>query len=206
MGQLSRNRNYDLILKHFACMWILTVVGVLIALVLPFWLVVTLAIIGVGLIVLIFLMQLGHIILYYAIPFLLGMLHFLLLVLFIDWFGKALVLSVFIGTVIIFLLLTILGLKLIAEITDSFIYLFAVIIVFVVFSFIYIFIPISSVVLLVIAGLVVLLLAIYTVYDLNNMRNNFVRDSEVIAIALGLYLNFIALALNASQMTKKIKR
>ena len=203
MGQISRNRNYDLILKHFAVMWILTVLGALIAIVLPMWIVVTVSIVCIGLLVLIYVTRLANVILYYLIPFFMGVVHFLLITLLIGWLGKALVLSVFIGTVIIFLVLAFVGLKLIAEISDSAIYAISVGIVFVVFAFIYIFIPISSHVILVLAGLFVLLFALYTVYDLNNIRKNFARDNEVIGVALGLYLNFLNVFFNIVEVTKK---
>ncbi|WP_161946601.1 Bax inhibitor-1 family protein [Ureibacillus xyleni] len=190
-------------MKHFAVMWILTVIGALIAIILPMWTVVTLSIVCIGLLVLIYLTKLANVILYYVIPLFMGVFHFLLITLFIGWLGKALVLSVFIGTVIIFLLLAFLGLKLISEITDTAIYAIAVLIVFVVFAFIYIFIPISSTIILILAGLFVLLFAIYTVYDLNNIRKTFARDNEVIAIALGLYLNFLNVFFNLVEVTKK---
>lgn len=208
MAYISRNRNFNFILKHFVFMWVLTILGVLLATMLPYSIVIPLAILSIALLVSTYLMQkiqLPNIILY-LIPFLLGMLEFLIMIIFIEWLGTALVVSVYIGTVVIFLLLAILGLKLTFDIPDMANYLFTVLTVFVVFAFIYIFIPISSAFFLILCGLFVLLFALYTVYELNVMRHNFVRDSEVIVIALGLYLNFINMFLNIREFANYIKK
>ncbi|WP_185807840.1 Bax inhibitor-1 family protein [Lysinibacillus telephonicus] len=205
---MSRNRNFNFILKHFVFMWVLTILGVLLATMLPYSIVIPLAILSIVLLVSTYLMQkiqLPNIILY-LIPFFLGMLEFLIMIVFIEWLGTALVISVYIGTIIIFLLLAFLGLKLTFEVPDMANYLLTILSVFVVFAFIYIFIPISSSFFLILCGLFVLMFALYTVYELNIMRNNFVKDSEVIVIALGLYLNFINMFLNIREFTNHIRK
>ncbi|MFP3918263.1 Bax inhibitor-1 family protein [Lysinibacillus telephonicus] len=208
MTYMSRNRNFNFILKHFVFMWVLTILGVLLATMLPYSIVIPLAILSIVLLVSTYLMQkiqLPNIILY-LIPFFLGMLEFLIMIVFIEWLGTALVISVYIGTIIIFLLLAFLGLKLTFEVPDMANYLLTILSVFVVFAFIYIFIPISSSFFLILCGLFVLMFALYTVYELNIMRNNFVKDSEVIVIALGLYLNFINMFLNIREFTNHIRK
>lgn len=205
---MSRNRNFNFILKHFAFMWILTILGVLIAMMLPYSIVIPLAILSIVLLAITYLVQkiqLPNFILY-LIPFFVGMLEFLFIILFIEWLGTALVISVYVGTVIIFLLLALLGLKFASGLPDLATYLITVLIVFVVYAFIYIFIPISSGFFLVLCALFALMFALYTVYEINSMRSNFVKDSEVIGIALGLYLNFINLFLNFRVLTNYIRK
>lgn len=204
MGQISRNRNYDLILKHFILMWVLTVIGVLFALLLPISVVILLSIICIGMIVITFLMRLGSAIIF-IIPFLMGILHFLLLVILIEWLGAALVVSVFIGTIIVFLLLAFIGMRYIIVVADVLIYFFTVLIVFVVFGFIYIFIPVSSTFFLVVAGIIVLVFALYTVYEIDVMRNHYIRESEILFFALKLYLNLIYLVIEIGISSKKFR-
>lgn len=204
MGQISRNRNYDLILKHFILMWVLTVIGVLFALLLPISVVILLSIICIGMIVITFLMRLGSAIIF-IIPFLMGILHFLLLVILIEWLGAALVVSVFIGTIIVFLLLAFIGMRYIIVVADVLIYFFTVLIVFVVFGFIYIFIPVSSTFFLVVAGIIVLAFALYTVYEIDVMRNYYIRESEILFFALRLYLNLIYLVIELGISSKKFR-
>ena len=202
MGQYRRNRNYDLIIVHFIGMWVLTVIGVLIALLLPISVAIILALLGIGMIVLTFMMRLGSMVIY-VIPLLMGVLHFLLLVILIDWLGAALIVSVFVGTVIIFLVIGFLGIKLIEYgISEALMYAFTILIVFVVFAFIYIFIPISSPFFLVLAGIFVLAFALYTVYELDCLRSNLIRDGEILFFALRLYLNLAFIVLNIIMSSK----
>ncbi|MEK9197920.1 hypothetical protein ACH0B5_05950 [Ureibacillus sp. 179-F W5.1 NHS] len=204
MGQISRNRNYDLILKLFILMWILTVVGVLFALLLPISVVILLSIICIGMIVFTFIMRLGSVIIF-IIPFLMGVLHFLFLVILIEWLGAALVVSVFIGTILIFLLIALIGMRFVIVISDVLIYFFTVLIVFVVFGFIYIFIPVSSTFFLVVAGIFVLAFALYTVYEIDVMRSHYIRESEIILFALRLYLNLLYVVIEIGLSSKKFR-
>ena len=184
-------------------MWVLTVIGVLIALLLPISVAIILALLGIGMIVLTFMMRLGSMIIY-VIPLLMGVLHFLLLVILIDWLGAALIVSVFVGTVIIFLVIGFLGIKLIEYgISEALMYAFTILIVFVVFAFIYIFIPISSPFFLVLAGIFVLAFALYTVYELDCLRSNLIRDGEILFFAFRLYLNLAFIVLNIMMASKR---
>lgn len=204
MGHVGRNRHFDLMLMHFVGMWILTVIGVLFAILLPFSVVILLSIISIGFIIITFLMRLSSVIIY-LIPFLLGILHFLVLILLIELFGAALIVSVFIGTVIIFLLIAFVGLKLIAQFPGGMIYLFTVLIVFTVFAFIFIFIPVNSTFFLVLAGLIVLAFALYTVYELDLICHNHIRESEIILLALKLYLNLAYLVIEIILSSKRFR-
>ncbi|XKG23572.1 hypothetical protein LG296_07205 [Ureibacillus chungkukjangi] len=141
-------------------------------------------------------MRLGNFIIF-LIPILFGVLHFLLLIILIDWLGAALIISVFVATLIIFLTIAFMGIKLIEyQISEALMYAFTILIVFVVFAFIYIFIPVSSPFFLVVAGIFVLAFALYTVYELDSIRNNFIRENEVLFFALRLYLNLAYIVIN----------
>ena len=196
MGHYRRNRNYDLIIFYFVGMWILSVIGLLVALLLPISIVIILSLLGIALVVLTFLMRLGNFIIF-LIPILFGVLHFLLLIILIDWLGAALIISVFIATLIIFFVIAFMGIKLIEyQISEALMYAFTILIVFVVFAFIYIFIPVSSPFFLVVAGIFVLAFSLYTVYELDSIRNNIIRENEVLFFALRLYLNLAYIVIN----------
>lgn len=139
------------------------------------------------------------------IPFLMGIFLFWISLLFIELLGAVLVLSVFIATVVIFLSLAVIGMTLKTDISNWGVYLFTVLIVVVIFSIIYIFIPVESTVLLIFAGICVLLFALYTVYDFNLIRNGYIREKEVIAMALSLYLNFINIFVNLLEVVWRLK-
>lgn len=207
MRKFGRNRNIDLILKHFTCMWILTVIGVFIGTLLPPTIVIPLSITCLILLIITSFLRsirLANFILY-SIPFLMGILLFWVTQFFINVIGKELVLSVFIGTTIIFLLLALLGLKMNKDMSNWGTYLFAVLVVIIVFSIIFMFVPISNTVGLVFAGLCVLLFALYTVYDFNLIRHNYVRDDDVIGMALNLYLDFVNLFTNILEIIWRIR-
>ncbi|KGR74027.1 Bax inhibitor-1 family protein [Ureibacillus sinduriensis] len=196
MGKFKKNKNYDLIIFYFIGMWVLSVIGLLVALLLPISVVIILALLGIGLAVVTFMWRLGNMMVF-LIPILFGVLHFLLLIILIDWLGAALIISVFIGTIVIFLTVAFLGIKLIEySISEALMYSFTILIVFVVFAFIYIFIPVSSPFFLVVAGIFVLAFALYTVYELDCIRNEFIRENEVLFFALRLYLNLAFIVIN----------
>lgn len=179
MGHYRRNRNYDLIIFYFVGMWVLSVIGMLVALLLPLSIVIILSLLGIALVVLTFLMRLGNFIIFDS--YIVWRTAFLLLIILIDWLGAALIISVFIATLIIFLTIAFMGIKLIEyQISEALMYAFTILIVFVVFAFIYIFIPVSSPFFLVVAGIFVLAFALYTVYELDSIRNNFIRENEVL--------------------------
>lgn len=184
-------------------MWVLSVIGLLVALLLPISVVIILALLGIGLAIITFMWRLGNMLIF-LIPILFGVLHFLLLIILIDWLGAALIISVFIGTIIIFLTIAFLGMKLIEySISEALMYAFTILIVFVVFAFIYIFIPISSPFFLVVAGIFVLAFALYTVYELDCIRNEFIRENEVLFFALRLYLNLAFIVINIIASNRK---
>lgn len=207
MGQSVRNRNFDVILKHFACMWLLTCLGLGIGLFLPSSIVLPLSIVCLILLIIVVFIRsfyLANFILY-SIPFLMGILLFWVVSFFIDVLGKEFVFSVFIGTIVIYLMLAFIGLKMSRDIANWGQYLMAVLLIVLVFSIIYFFIPISNTFALIIAIICVALFSLYTVYDFNQIRHNHVRDEEVVRMALSIYLNFVNLFSNLLEVIWRIR-
>ncbi|RKJ31278.1 BAX inhibitor (BI)-1/YccA family protein, partial [Butyricicoccus sp. 1XD8-22] len=124
---------------------------------------------------------------------------------FIEWIGADLVLTVFICTIIIFIGLAGIGLKLERDISDWGSVLFAALFVLIVFSIVFIFFPVSNTFLLVLAGLFVLVFAVYTVFDFNMIRHNHVKEADVVWMALNLYLNFINLFTNLLEVVARYR-
>ncbi|BDH61269.1 membrane protein [Lysinibacillus sp. PLM2] len=208
MRQYARNHNLKLILQHFAVMWVLTVVGVVFGMWLPSTIVIPLSFICMMLLFVAFFMRgvrLSNFILY-LIPPLMGVMLFWITQFFIEWIGEDLVLTVFICTIIIFIGLAGIGLKLERDISDWASVLFAALFVLIVFSIVFIFFPVSNTFLLVLAGLFVLVFAVYTVFDFNMIRHNHVKDSDVVWMALNLYLNFINLFTNLLEVVARYRQ
>lgn len=207
MGHYVRNRNFDLILKHFACMWLLTCLGLVIGMFLPSSIVLPLSIICLVLLIFVVFIRsfyLANFILY-SIPFLMGILLFWVMQFFIDVLGKEFVFAVFVGTIIIYLVLAFIGMTLKADITSWGQYLMAVLLIVIVFSVIYLFVPFSSTFALIIAIICVALFSLYTVYDFNQIRYGHVRDEDVVRMALSIYLNFINLFTNILEVIWRIR-
>ncbi|RHW39498.1 hypothetical protein D1B33_01240 [Lysinibacillus yapensis] len=198
-----KHGNYDLIIMYFVGMWVLTIIGLLVAILLPISIIILLSIIGIGLIVITFWLRIGNLLIFF-IPLLMGVFAFLVLIIFIEWLGAALIVSVFVGTVVIFLTVAFLSIKLIEYGTsEAIMYAITILIVFVVFAFIYIFIPVSSPFFLVVAGIFVLAFALYTVYEIDNIRSKYVKENEVLFFALRLYLNLAYIVLSLIVSSRK---
>ncbi|MEB2280983.1 Bax inhibitor-1 family protein [Lysinibacillus xylanilyticus] len=203
----AKNQNLNKILKHFAFMWVLTVVGMYIATLLPPAIVMPISIIAlVLLIIVIFVrnLKLANSIMY-TIPFLMGILLFWTTQFYIVELGQQLVLLVFVATVAIFIVLALIGMMMNKDISNWGSYLFTVLIVVIVFSLAFMFFPVSNLVALIIAGITVLLFSLYTVYDFNRIRHNHVSDAEVVGMALNLYLDFINLFVNLLEVIWRLK-
>jgi len=188
-------------------MWLLTCLGLGFGVFLPSSIVLPLSIICIVLLMIVIFIRTLYIATFilYSIPFLTGILMFWVVQFFIDVLGKAFVFSVFIGTVLIYLLLALIGLKMSRNLANWGQYLLAVLLIIVVFSVIYYFIPISSTFALVIAIICVALFSLYTVYDFNQIRHNYVRDEDVVRMALSIYLNFINLFSNLLEVAWRIR-
>ena len=207
MAYTNRNQNLNKILKHFTFMWVLTAIGIFVATLLPPTVIMPLSILCIILLIIacfVRSLKLANSIMY-AIPFLMGILLFWTTQFFMDKLGSQLVLVVFGATVIIFITLALIGMMMNKDIANWGSYLFTVLIVVLVFSVIFMFIPVSNMIGLMIAAVSVLLFSLYTVYDFNRIRHNYVSDEEVIGMALNLYLDFINLFTNLLEVIWRFK-
>ena len=207
MAITRRNRNLNSVLKHFAFMWGLTIVGLFIATLLPRAIIMPLSIICIVLLIItcfVRSVKLANSIMY-AIPLLMGILLFWTTQFFVGELGKELVLLVFGATVAIFIVLALIGTMMRADISNWGSYLFTVLIVIIVFSLIFMFVPVSNMVALILAAMTVLLFSVYTVYDFNQIRHNYVADEQIIRMALNLYLNFINLFTHLLEVIWRVK-
>ncbi|WP_374966306.1 Bax inhibitor-1 family protein [Lysinibacillus sp. RS5] len=207
MAYANRNHNLNKILKHFAFMWVLTVIGMYIATFLPPAIIMPISIITIVLLIIacfVRSLKLANSIMY-TIPFLMGITLFWTTQFFIAELGQQLVLLVFVATVAIFIVLALVGMMMNKDISNWGSYLFTVLIVVLVFSLVFMFIPVSNIVGLIIAGVTVLLFSLYTVYDFNRIRHNHVSDDEVVGMALNLYLDFINLFTNLLEVIWRLK-
>ena len=207
MAITRRNRNLNNVLKHFAFMWALTVFGMWIATLLSPSIALPLSLICLVLIIItcfVRSIKLANSILY-SIPFLMGILLFWTTQFFIGELGQEIVLLVFGASVIIFILLALIGMKMSADMSNWGSYLFTVLLVVLVFSLIFMFVPVSNMIALVLAAITVLLFSVYTVYDFNQIRHNYVSDDQVVRMAFNLYLDFINLFTNLLEVIWRIK-
>ncbi len=208
MVYTGRNRNVNVILQHFAIMWILTVVGVLLGMWLPSSVVTPLSLICVMMVILTCFfrsVRLPDIVLY-LIPFLTGVMLTWISILFIEILSAELIITVFISTVIIFSLLAVIGIRIPGDLPDKGSLIFAVIFVMIVFSFVFIFFPVENAFLLFLFAIFELVIVMYTVYDFNIIRNNYVRDEDVVYTALNLYLDLINLFANLIEVARRSRR
>ena len=203
---MMRNQNLSLVLKHFMYMWILTAVGLFIGTLLPPAIILPISIITIVLLIVVIFVRsvrLANTIIYF-IPLLVGISLFWTTQFYINELGELLVLSVFIGTIIIFILLGLVGLM-IRDISGIGSYLFGALIVIIVFSIIFMFVPVGNTVALILAAVAVLLFTIYTIYDFNRISHNHVSEDQVVRMALNLYLDFINLFLNILEVLWRLK-
>nr|WP_106784500.1 Bax inhibitor-1 family protein [Lysinibacillus timonensis] len=207
MAHFARNQNIKLILQHFLAMWVLTVIG----LVIGSWLssiVTPLSIICLILIFVTFFMRsirLGDLVLY-VLPFLMGILLLWVAPLFSYFFGNDLLITVFICTVIIFIILGVVGLKLEQDIPDTVSILFTAILTIVVFSVVFIFFAVDNTFLLLLAAILVLFFAVFTVYTFNSIRRSYIKDADVVWMALNLYFSLINLLANLSEVAARMRK
>lgn len=205
MVYAGRNRNVNTILQHYAVMWGLTLIGVLFGTWLPSSIVNPLSLVCFVLIVVSCFIK--HIKLpdpiLYIIPFLTGIMYFWIYLFLVDFLGEDLLITVFISTAIIFILLTVAGLKIPGNVTETMSIIFTALVVIFVFSVVFIFFPVENTFLLFLAAMFVLLTAIYTVYEFTIICSNYVRDVEVIGVAIYLYLSFFNLLANIIAVVRR---
>lgn len=199
-------QNFRKIMFHFMMMWLLTAAGLFVGTLLPPAIIMPISILTIVLIIIsIFIrsLRLMNTILY-AIPFLVGITLFWSTQFYINKLGEELVFAVFIGTILIFVLLAIIGICL-PDLSPIGNYLLGILIVVFLFSLIFIFVPVSNMIMLILAAVTVLLFVVYTVYDFNQIKHNHVSDHETVSMALNLYLDFINLFINILEIIWRLK-
>lgn len=198
--------NFQKIMFHFMCMWVLTTVGLFFGSLLPPTFMLLISVFTILLLIMTFVVRKNYTVhkILYSLPFLIGITLFWSTQFYIDQLGEMLVFAVFIGTVVIFILLAIIGMCLpnISVIAHQ---LLGALIVVIVFTILFNFITIGNTVLLILAAFTVLIFSIYTIYDFNRIKHQQVNEDEVIGMALNLYLNFINLFLNILEVIFRIK-
>lgn len=201
-----KNRILSLVLKQFTWMWALTGVGLFIGSLLSPKIVFPISLITIVLLIVVFFVRnIDFInIIVYILPILVGITLFWTTQFYIEQLGNALVFGVLIGTILVFVLLGIIGIM-IPDISAIGNYLIVTLLVLIIFSILFMFFPIGNTVLLVLAGIAVLLFALYTVYDFNQIRHGYVREREVSLMALNLYLDFINLFVNILQFISRLR-
>ena len=201
-----KNRILSLVLKQFTWMWALTGVGLFIGSLLSPKIIFPISLITIVLLIVVFFVRnLDFInIIVYILPILVGITLFWTTHFYIEQLGNALVFGVFIGTILVFVLLGLIGIM-IPDISEIGNYLIVTLLVLIIFSILFMFFPIGNTVLLVLAGIAVLLFSLYTVYDFNQIRHGYVRERDVSLMALNLYLDFINLFVNILQFISRLR-
>lgn len=201
-----KNKILSLVLKQFTLMWALTGVGLFIGSLLPPTIIFPISILTIILLIVVFFVRSVSFIniIVYILPILIGITLFWTTQFYIEQLGSALVFGVLIGTILVFVLLGLIGMM-IPDISAIGNYLLVTLLVLIIFSILFMFFPIGNTVLLVLAGIAILLFALYTVYDFNQIRHGYVREREVSLMALNLYLDFINLFVNLLQFISRLR-
>ncbi|OCS90902.1 hypothetical protein A6K76_01430 [Caryophanon latum] len=194
------------VMRTFALMWALTAVGLWLGSMLPESVRLPVSIgTFILLIIMIFVRKVRILnAMAYAIPVLIGITLFWTTQFYIEQLGTQLVLTVFGATIAMFVLLGVIGWAM-PDIHHMGSYLFAALLVLIVFMFIFISVPVSNVVALGFACAVVLLFVLYTIYDFNQMRYGHIEEQEVVVHALNLYLDFINLFVRVLEIVWRAK-
>lgn len=194
------------VMRSFALMWLLTAVGLWLGTLLPES--VRLPVAVTTFVLLIIMMFVRKVRIYntlaYLIPLLIGITLFWTTQFYIAELGEQLVFTVFIATIGLFALLGLVGWML-PDISPIGNYLFGVLLVAIVFSIIFIFVPVSNIVMLIFAMVIILIFVLYTIYDFNQIRHEHISKEDVVGHALGLYLDFINLFVRILEVIWRLK-
>ncbi|MBG9693247.1 hypothetical protein ABD91_21145 [Lysinibacillus sphaericus] len=196
LDKANISENHKKVLKHFSFMWVLTGAGIYVGTLVPPIVALIAGILAILILILaVFAEGLRrNPITYHSVPFLLGIGLWFTTTFYIDKMGAGTVLSIFIGTVVLFILLGVIG-HFMRDISGWGKYLFFALIGLILFSVLGAFIA-SNLFATIMAGLGIVLFSLYTIYDFNEMAYYPISDEEAPAVALGLYLDFINLFLD----------
>ena len=198
--------NFQLVMRHFMMMWVITAIGMFVGTFLSPNVLLPISLITIFLLIIVIFIRSIRVLntILYCIPFLVGITLFWSTQFYIEQLGSTLVFAVFIGTVVIFISLGIIGIMM-KDLSAFGAYLFGALIVLLVFSVIFIFVPVSNTIMVVLAGLIVLVFALYTIHDFNQIKHNYVGEKETVAMALNLYLDFVNIFLRLLEIIWRLK-
>ena len=199
-------KNFQRVMWHFMIMWVITAVGMIVGTFLAPSVLLPISLITIFLLIIVIFIRSIRIMntILYCIPFLVGITLFWSTQFYIEELGGALVFAVFIGTVVVFISLGIIGIMM-KDLSAFGSYLFGALIVLLVFSLIFIFVQVSNMIMIVLAGLTVLVFALYTIYDFNHIKHNHVSEEATVSMALNLYLDFVNMFLRILEIIWRVK-
>ncbi len=199
-------KNFQRVMWHFLIMWVITAVGMMVGTFLSPSVLLPISLMTIFLLIIVIFIRSIRIIntILYCIPFLVGITLFWSTQFYIEELGRALVFAVFIGTVVVFISLGIIGIMM-KDLSAFGSYLFGALIVLLVFSLIFIFVQVSNTIMIVLAGLTVLVFALYTIYDFNQIKHNYVSEDATVSMALNLYLDFVNIFLRILEIIWRVK-
>ena len=196
-------QQFNKVLQFFTVLWIFTIIGLLIGTVLPQVFILPLSI--VTLILLIAMMfsrtmrRLGRFI-SIIVAILVGITFYSALNFYLGALGGGVVLLILGTTAIIFIAAGLYGYYTKRDFTNKGSILFILLVGLIAFSIIAIFVKFSSVVWIFVSALGVIVFTVYTIFDMNRIAKQPIKDEDVPMIALNLYLDFINLFLRLLQI------
>lgn len=202
-------QQFNKVLQFFTVLWIFTIIGLLIGTVLPQVFILPLSI--VTLILLIAMMfsrtmrRLGRFI-SIIVATLVGITFYSALNFYLGALGGGVVLLILGTTAIIFIAAGLYGYYTKRDFTNKGSILFILLVGLIAFSIIAIFVKFSLVVWIFVSALGVIVFTVYTIFDMNRIAKQPIKDEDVPMIALNLYLDFINLFQYLLSLVYNIRR
>ena len=202
-------QQFNKVLQFFTVLWIFTIIGLLIGTVLQQVFILPLSI--VTLILLIAMMfsrtmrRLGKFI-SIIVATLVGITFYSALNFYLGALGGGVVLLILGTTAIIFIAAGLYGYYTKRDFTNKGSILFILLVGLIAFSIIAIFVKFSSVVWIFVSALGVIVFTVYTIFDMNRIAKQPIKDEDVPMIALNLYLDFINLFQYLLSLVYNIRR
>ncbi|MGL6032128.1 MAG: Bax inhibitor-1/YccA family protein [Kurthia gibsonii] len=202
-------QQFNKVLQFLTVLWIFTIIGLLIGTVLPQVFILPLSI--VTLILLIAMMfsrtmrRLGRFI-SIIVATLVGITFYSALNFYLGALGGGVVLLILGTTAIIFIAAGLYGYYTKRDFTNKGSILFILLVGLIAFSIIAIFVKFSSVVWIFVSALGVIVFTVYTIFDMNRIAKQPIKDEDVPMIALNLYLDFINLFQYLLSLVYNIRR
>ncbi|MFC4408971.1 Bax inhibitor-1 family protein [Chungangia koreensis] len=197
------------VLSFFSVLWLLSGIGVILGQFVPYSIMMPLMVVEFVLIIaMIFVRRAKRAGKGLAVTFALisGITLYPALTYYVGSMGGEIVLATFISTAVIFAAYGLIGYRMNKNLVGWSSYLFIAVIALAVIMLLGFFIPFSSTLSLVISMGAVLLFSLYTVYDFNQIRHQYIEDEDIPFIAIGLYLDFINLFLHLLRIINYFNR